>query len=55
MSKFHRFLEGVEEPRTSFRYNNLMYMLLGYVTEQLAGTKWEQLVQTECFDKVSLS
>ena len=47
-----RFIEGVEEPRTSFRYNNLMFMLQGHITELLAGRSWEQLVQTEIFDKV---
>ena len=47
-----RFIEGVEEPRTSFSYNNLMYTLQGYITELLAGSSWEELVQTELYDKV---
>ena len=47
-----RFIEGVEEPRTTFRYNNLMYTLQGHITELLVETSWEELVQTEIYDKV---
>ena len=33
-------------------YNNLMFTLLGHITELLAGRSWEELVQTEIYDKV---
>ena len=33
-------------------YNNLMYTLQGHITELLAGTRWEELMQTEIYDKV---
>ena len=29
-----------------------MYTLQGYITELLAGRSWEDLVQTEIYDKV---
>ena len=35
-------------------YNNVMFTLQGHFTELLAGTTWEQLVQTEIYDKVNL-
>lgn len=47
-----RFTEGTYEPRTTFLYNNLMFVLLGHVAELLAGRNFEDLVQTEIFDKV---
>ena len=50
-----RFIEAVREPRTVFIYNNLMFVLLGHICELLAGTSFEELVQSEIFDKVNIS
>ncbi len=43
------------EPRTSFLYNNLFFVLLGHIAELMEGRTWEELVQTEVFDKVKES
>ena len=50
-----RFLEGYNQPRTSFDYNNLMFNLLGYITEELSGVKWEELIKREVFDQLDMS
>ncbi len=46
------------EPSTSFRgrwqYQNLMYMTAGYLAANVAGTTWEDLVQTKIFDPLGM-
>ena len=39
-----RFLKPVDDLRTSFQYNNLMYGLMAVVPEILGGKSWEELM-----------
>ena len=45
-----RFIAASEEFRTEYRYNNLMYFLLGHVTEVIGGAQWEQLLSSRLFE-----
>lgn len=40
-----RYLEPSKDFRSTFQYNNLMFMTAGYLTGQLAGTTWEEFVR----------
>jgi CubicO group peptidase (beta-lactamase class C family) len=44
---FHRFpyLQNSKPFRSTFQYNNLMFMTAGYLAGRLNGTTWEQAVQ----------
>jgi len=44
-----RYLEPSKDFRTTYQYQNLMFMTAGYLAEQLTGKKWEQLVQERIF------
>ena len=35
--------------------HNLMFNLLGHITEELTGVKWEELIKREVFDKLGMS
>ncbi len=39
----------------TFQYNNMMYMVAGYLLEVLAGTSWEQIIETRIFDPLGMS
>lgn len=41
--------------RQVFTYNNIMYMVAGYVLETVTGETWEQLVQTRILDPLGMS
>lgn len=45
-----RYLAPDAEFRDSFRYNNLMYAVLGKVIEAATGSTWDELVQRRVFD-----
>ena len=45
-----RFIAALEELRTEYRYNNLMYFLLGHVTEIIGCAQWEQLLSSRLFE-----
>ena len=38
-----RYLEPTHPIRTTFQYNNYMYMLAGYIAEVLEGEEWERI------------
>jgi CubicO group peptidase (beta-lactamase class C family) len=40
-----RFLEPSKELRSTFQYNNLMFMTAGYMAGELAGSVWEEAVR----------
>lgn len=40
-----RFLEPTADFRSKFQYNNLMYITLGYLIEQVSGKTWEDFVR----------
>lgn len=40
-----QYLESSCEPRARYQYNNLMYLVVGYVMEQMAHKSWETIVQ----------
>lgn len=42
-----RYLQPNLELRGGFQYNNLGYVLVGYLIEQLTGSTWEDLVRKE--------
>jgi CubicO group peptidase (beta-lactamase class C family) len=44
-----RFLEPNKDFRTFFQYQNLMYMTAGHLVGQLAGSRWEQVVEERIF------
>jgi CubicO group peptidase (beta-lactamase class C family) len=50
-----RYLEPSCDLRTTFQYNNIMVMVAGMLVEEVAGTSWEQFVQTRIFDRVGMT
>ena len=40
-----RYLEPSHDLRTTFQYTNVLFMAAGYLSGQLAGTTWEDLVR----------
>jgi CubicO group peptidase (beta-lactamase class C family) len=48
------YLELTEDLRAKFQYNNLMYMTAGYLTGQLSGTTWEELVRERLFEPLGM-
>lgn len=48
---FHRlrYLEPSKSFRSTFQYNNLMFMTAGYLAGRIAGTSWEELVSRKIF------
>lgn len=49
-----RYLEPSEGFRSTFQYNNLMFMTAGYMAGKISGTTWEKLVQTKLFDPLGM-
>lgn len=47
-------LEPSKDLRYTWQYNNLMFMTAGYLAGKIAGTSWEQLVQTKLFDPLGM-
>jgi CubicO group peptidase (beta-lactamase class C family) len=50
-----RYLEPSEPPRTTFLYNNMMYVGSGYVTALLSGQPWEQFVRDRILTPLGMS
>jgi CubicO group peptidase (beta-lactamase class C family) len=44
-----RYLEPTKDLRTTYQYNNLMFMTAGYMAGQLSGATWEDLVRRRIF------
>jgi CubicO group peptidase (beta-lactamase class C family) len=49
-----QFLEPGKGFRSTFQYNNLMFMTAGYMAGKIAGTSWEELVQKKIFDPLGM-
>jgi CubicO group peptidase (beta-lactamase class C family) len=50
-----RFLEPNKDFRTTFQYQNLMFMTAGYLAGHVAGSTWEQLVKKSIFDPLGMA
>jgi CubicO group peptidase (beta-lactamase class C family) len=50
-----RYLEPSKEFRSTYQYNNLMFMTAGILAEQIAGAKWENLVQQRIFQPLGMT
>jgi len=52
-----RYFTASSDFRSSFSYNNLMYGVLSYITEVVAGdgTSWEDLMREEIFAPLSMT
>jgi CubicO group peptidase (beta-lactamase class C family) len=48
-------LEPSADFRTVWQYQNLMYMLAGYLVGEIAGQSWEQVVQERLFQPLGMS
>jgi CubicO group peptidase (beta-lactamase class C family) len=50
-----RYLEPSKDFRTAYQYQNMMYMVAGYLVGEIAGTTWERFVQVRIFDRLGMS
>ncbi len=50
-----RYLEPNKDFRTTFQYQNLMFMTAGYLAGHVAGTTWEQLVHKAIFEPLGMT
>jgi CubicO group peptidase (beta-lactamase class C family) len=49
-----RYLEPTKDFRSLFQYQNLMFMMAGYLVGQIAGQSWEAVVQQAIFDRLDM-
>lgn len=49
-----RHLSMSKEFRTAFQYENLSYMVLGYLAGKLAGSGWEEVIRERIFDPLKM-
>ena len=50
-----QFLEPSKPLRTTFQYNNMMFMTAGYIAGQLNGTSWEDAVIQRIFKPLGMT
>ena len=50
-----RYLEPSKDFRSTWQYNNLMFLTAGYLAGQLAGTSWEELVRARIFGPLGMT
>jgi CubicO group peptidase (beta-lactamase class C family) len=50
-----QYLEPTKELRATWQYQNLMFMVAGYLVGQIDGTSWEAFVQERIFDRLGMS
>lgn len=48
------YLEPTCDFRTTFQYQNLMYVLMGVLIDEIAGIPWEKFVQTRIFGRLGM-
>lgn len=48
------YLELSAQPRTTWQYNNFMYMTAGYLGGRVAGSDWETLVRNNIFTPLGM-
>lgn len=49
-----RYLEPNKEFRSTYQYNNLMFMTAGYLVGRVAGTTWEDFVRHRILDPLGM-
>jgi CubicO group peptidase (beta-lactamase class C family) len=49
-----RHLEPSQDIRTTYQYNNMMFMTAGYMVGRLAGTTWEDFIRQRIFTPLSM-
>lgn len=49
-----RYLQPTADLRTTWQYQNLMYMTLGRLTEVVGGMPWEEFIQKRLFDPLGM-
>ena len=49
-----QYLEPSKDFRTTFQYQNLMFMTAGYMVGKIAGTTWEKFVQNRIFGPLGM-
>ena len=49
-----QYLEPTCDLRSRFQYQNLMFMLAGLLLEEIAGSTWQQFVQTRILDPLGM-
>ncbi|MEO8973206.1 MAG: serine hydrolase [Ktedonobacteraceae bacterium] len=49
-----QYLEPSKDIRTTWQYQNLMYMTAGYLVGEIAGQSWEDFVQQQLFDQLDM-
>jgi CubicO group peptidase (beta-lactamase class C family) len=50
-----RYLEPTKDFRTTFQYQNLMFMTAGYLAAHISGIPWEQHVRQVVFEPLGMS
>lgn len=50
-----RYLPPNKGLRTTWQYNNLMFMTAGYLTERISGVTWEDFVRTNIFKPLGMT
>jgi CubicO group peptidase (beta-lactamase class C family) len=50
-----QYLEPSKPLRTTFQYNNLMFMTAGYIAGQLNGTSWEDAITQRVFKPLGMT
>lgn len=50
-----RYLEPSRDFRSTYQYNNLMYMTAGYLTGEMTGGTWENAVRKAIFEPVGMT
>ncbi len=50
-----QYLEPTKDIRTLWQYQNLMYMVAGYLVGQISGQSWEEFVQTRIFNPLGMT
>jgi CubicO group peptidase (beta-lactamase class C family) len=49
-----QFLEPSKGFRSTYQYNNLMFMTAGYMAGKIAGMSWEELVHKKIFEPLGM-
>ena len=52
---YSRFIPATADLRTEYIYNNLMYHMLGHVTEIIGVDPWEQLISSRLFEPTGMA
>lgn len=50
-----QYLEPTKDLRAVWQYQNLMYMVAGYLAGEIAGASWEEFVQKRIFDRLGMN